>query len=110
MLSSPDTHDVQSVTVDVFTGSVCVECRFLPISPAKGCVLVLSPIGIDKNIKQLTKNKYVPINESYGCLQQSTGGRYQVRVFDWQHDGQMSDDDVYFDIIDIKQSTTINPS
>ena len=102
-----DTHDVQSVAVTLLQGAVCITCSFLLNSPAKGCILVLSPIGVDSNIEISTN---VAINETYGCLNQLTAGRYQIRVFDWQHDGQQARDNIYSDFVDIETPVTINPS
>ena len=91
------TLDVENVTVNVIPGNICVSCELVHNSPARGCVLVASKVGVDSNMEL---EQYVPSNEGEMCLGVSPG-RYRVRVVDWEVDGGTSGMYAHQEVVDI---------
>ena len=96
------TLDVQNVTVNVIPGSICVSCILVHNSPARGCVLIASQVGVDSNIESKIN---IPSNESGECLELSPG-RYRARVVDWEADGGLSGMYAHQEVVDIIAATS----
>ena len=82
-LKFSDTFDVQDVDYILSPGKVCVSCSYLSLSPARGCVLVISELGVNSDIELYTN---ISIDVIEGCVFVTRGGRYRLRVFDWEFD------------------------
>ena len=96
------TLDVREVSVFKRPGAFCASCKYVLNSPAQGCILVASRTGVDRDIEY---SNNISMSEEEGCLSLTILGRYRVRVFDWQPNGERSDKSAYDEFMDLTEGT-----